>query len=196
MYKQFFNFIDVPFKKDISVDDFYMSSNLKETISRFEFLKQHRGFMLLTGESGTAKLPLYDISLKQLTNHIFTPFTCNSLPYQPLNSIVSSILLSAVVIFIKNRICLHQFNILYLIFPLIKNGYLLLFWTRHNFWKIKYFTKYNYSLILTLILLTLLSLLLLVKNISIIYLKDLLTRHCSIELISFLISRFSLNPKL
>jgi len=55
MYKQFFNFIDVPFKKDISVDDFYMSSNLKETISRFEFLKQHRGFMLLTGESGSGK---------------------------------------------------------------------------------------------------------------------------------------------
>ena len=73
MYKQFFNFTDTPFKKDIPITDFYMSANLKEAISRFDFLKQHKGIMLFTGDSGTGKTAAIRYLIESTNNIYFFP---------------------------------------------------------------------------------------------------------------------------
>ncbi|MEW6009623.1 MAG: AAA family ATPase [Candidatus Omnitrophota bacterium] len=55
MIKTFFKFKNIPFAKDIPTKQIFLSNSLKELLSRFDYLKQHRGLMLLTGQPGVGK---------------------------------------------------------------------------------------------------------------------------------------------
>lgn len=44
-----------PFDKSIKPDQLFVSTAVKELLSRLDYLKQHRGLMLITGQPGTGK---------------------------------------------------------------------------------------------------------------------------------------------
>ncbi|MCI0443141.1 AAA family ATPase [bacterium] len=51
----FYNFKKMPFEKDLAPTDMYVSAPLKELRSRLDYMKNHRGLMLLTGSPGVGK---------------------------------------------------------------------------------------------------------------------------------------------
>ena len=53
--ENFYNFKKLPFGKDIAPADLYVSPALKELRSRLDYMKNHRGLMLLTGSPGVGK---------------------------------------------------------------------------------------------------------------------------------------------
>jgi type II secretory pathway predicted ATPase ExeA len=55
MYKAFFGLTDNPFRKDIPVDDLFLSQDHREFVSRMEYFKTVRGFAVVYGEPGTGK---------------------------------------------------------------------------------------------------------------------------------------------
>jgi type II secretory pathway predicted ATPase ExeA len=55
MINLFYNFKTAPFKKDIKGEDIFISAAGRELFQRFEYMKQKRGIMLLTGMPGTGK---------------------------------------------------------------------------------------------------------------------------------------------
>lgn len=55
MIRPFYNLKTLPFQKDINVSELYKSSSFKECSSRLEYVKENRGFMMLTGAPGTGK---------------------------------------------------------------------------------------------------------------------------------------------
>lgn len=55
MYEQFYGMSYNPFKKDIKEKDAYVSRDLKEMISRLEYLNNIRGIALFTAEPGRGK---------------------------------------------------------------------------------------------------------------------------------------------
>ncbi|MEI7590669.1 MAG: AAA family ATPase [Deltaproteobacteria bacterium] len=58
MIRAYFNFKVLPFQKNTIPDQLYQSQSFKEGLKRLEYLKQNRGIMLLTGNSGVGKSTL------------------------------------------------------------------------------------------------------------------------------------------
>ncbi|MDI6792454.1 MAG: ATP-binding protein [bacterium] len=51
----YYGLTGIPFDKSIKSDQIFLSAPAKELGSRLEYMKQHRGLMLITGEPGTGK---------------------------------------------------------------------------------------------------------------------------------------------
>jgi general secretion pathway protein A len=55
MIEAYYSLTRLPFRKDISLRDIFVSDSSRELSRRLEHMKQTRGFMLLTGAPGTGK---------------------------------------------------------------------------------------------------------------------------------------------
>jgi general secretion pathway protein A len=77
MIEAYFGLNKQPFTKDLRVDDFYNSFDLREASARLEYIKRYRGVMLLTGEPGAGKTALIrkfaDSLNPQSFTHCYTP---------------------------------------------------------------------------------------------------------------------------
>lgn len=62
----YFGFKKIPFSKEIAVKDFFMTYDQKEALARLNYVKQHRGIFLLTGEPGGGKTTI----LRQFVNSL------------------------------------------------------------------------------------------------------------------------------
>jgi general secretion pathway protein A len=58
MIRSLFNLKKLPFQKDIPVDSLFESKSFKEASLRLDYIKENRGFMLITGEPGAGKSTL------------------------------------------------------------------------------------------------------------------------------------------
>lgn len=81
MIKPFFGLKAEPFGKDIEVKDIFLSEAFKELFSRFEYMKEHRGLMLLTGEPGTGKTLSIRSFVESLNTNLYLPI------YIPLSTV-------------------------------------------------------------------------------------------------------------
>jgi len=73
MYQQFFGLTDEPFKKDIKTSDLFLSSSLKELTKRFEYMKEHRGLMVVYGQPGVGKTTAMRYLIDSLNTKAFFP---------------------------------------------------------------------------------------------------------------------------
>lgn len=55
MIKAYYRLKNMPFQKDINPKDIFVSDSSKELSQRLEYMKQTRGFMLITGTPGSGK---------------------------------------------------------------------------------------------------------------------------------------------
>lgn len=69
------------FDKSIRPDELFLGAAAKEMLSRLEYMKQHRGLMLITGEPGTGKTALLRRFLHDLPTMYFSTF------YIPLSTV-------------------------------------------------------------------------------------------------------------
>jgi type II secretory pathway predicted ATPase ExeA len=73
MYKTYYGFSGTPFSKDVKPAELFTYGHFKELASRFEYIKQHRGIMLLTGDPGTGKTTAIRYFLSSLNEGLFFP---------------------------------------------------------------------------------------------------------------------------
>jgi type II secretory pathway predicted ATPase ExeA len=73
MYEQFFGMTGTPFAKDIKVSDMYQSSSFNELLKRFEYIKEYRGIMALSGDPGMGKTSAIRFFMDSLNNQSFFP---------------------------------------------------------------------------------------------------------------------------
>lgn len=71
MIKPLFGFKTNPFAKDIDSKNIFMSASMKELFSRFDYLQQTRGLMLLTGEPGVGKTMAVRAFIEQLNPSLY-----------------------------------------------------------------------------------------------------------------------------
>lgn len=71
MYKVFFGLTFDPFTKEVGSKNFFKSHQFNQALSRLEFLKQHKGFGLITGEPGTGKSSLLRYFKESLNPNLF-----------------------------------------------------------------------------------------------------------------------------
>ncbi|MTI67934.1 MAG: AAA family ATPase [Firmicutes bacterium] len=71
MYKTYYGLKMDPFIKDVNIKNHYTSKDFKEAISRLEFLKNTKGFGLLTGEPGVGKSFLLRYFINSLNTNLF-----------------------------------------------------------------------------------------------------------------------------
>jgi general secretion pathway protein A len=81
MIEAYFNLKKTPFSKDIDPGDIFPSECTKELLQRLEYMKQHRGIMLLTGEPGTGKTLHLRTFIYNLNENLYKYF------YLPLSTI-------------------------------------------------------------------------------------------------------------
>lgn len=81
MINSFYNLKKFPFQKDIKPKDVFRSPAIHELYSRLDFIKQNRGFMLITGNPGTGKSLHIRCFLESLNPNLFKPI------YIPLSTI-------------------------------------------------------------------------------------------------------------
>jgi len=81
MIEVYFNLKKTPFSKNIAPRDIFPSECTKELLQRFEYMKQHRGIMLLTGEPGTGKTLHLRTFVKSLNENLYKTF------YLPLSTV-------------------------------------------------------------------------------------------------------------
>jgi type II secretory pathway predicted ATPase ExeA len=81
MYEQFFGMTGTPFAKDIKISDMYQSASFKELLKRFEYIKEYRGIMTLSGEPGMGKTTAIRFFMDSLNNQSFFPV------YMPLATV-------------------------------------------------------------------------------------------------------------
>lgn len=81
MIKAFFNLQAEPFSKEIKTREIFPSDSFKELAGRLEYLKNHRGLMLVTGEPGTGKT----ISLRSFVENLSA--NLYSVVYLPLSTV-------------------------------------------------------------------------------------------------------------
>ena len=81
MYRQFFGFTDDVFSKSISVEDMFKTDSFRELNKRFDYMKKHRGIMLLTGDAGTGKTAALRNFISNLSVKSFCPI------YLPLSTV-------------------------------------------------------------------------------------------------------------
>lgn len=71
MILPFYNFNTDPFVKDIDTNKIFHSNSAKELLQRFEYIKQHRGIMLITGQPGVGKTLMTRVFFDSLNNNLF-----------------------------------------------------------------------------------------------------------------------------
>lgn len=104
MFRTFYGLTFDPFNKDVINKNFYKSYQFSQALSRLEFLKQNKGFGLITGEPGTGKSSLLRyfkeslnpnlykcvyIPLSTLTVMDFYRALCDGLGVEPANKKVA-----------------------------------------------------------------------------------------------------------
>jgi len=81
MIKAFYNFKTLPFQKDITTNNIFLSSSSCELFSRLEYMKEKRGLMLLTGMPGTGKTLHLRTFVEKLNPNLYQYF------YLPLSTV-------------------------------------------------------------------------------------------------------------
>lgn len=71
MYKSYFGFTYDPFSKEVENKNFYKSYQFNQALSRLDFLKQNKGFGLITGEPGAGKSSLLRYFKENLNPNLF-----------------------------------------------------------------------------------------------------------------------------
>lgn len=71
MFKAFYGLTFDPFTKEVESKNFYKSYQFKQGLSRLDFLKQNKGFGLITGEPGTGKSSLLRYFKESLNPNLF-----------------------------------------------------------------------------------------------------------------------------
>ena len=74
MLEAFWGLSGKPFDKSIKPDQLFMSNAVKELLSRLDYLKQHRGLMLITGQPGTGKTTVLRTFISQLSELSYKSF--------------------------------------------------------------------------------------------------------------------------
>lgn len=80
MYKSFYAMSTNPFLKDESINYKYESNDFKETINRFNFLKEVKGIGLFIGESGLGKTYAVRYFINNLNKDLFKIIYINPSP--------------------------------------------------------------------------------------------------------------------
>ena len=73
MIQAFFGFKKYPFAKDIDSKKIFSSQSMKELFARFEYMKQTRGLMLLTGQPGAGKTLAIRTFIEDLNPNLYYP---------------------------------------------------------------------------------------------------------------------------
>jgi type II secretory pathway predicted ATPase ExeA len=73
MYKAYYGLSSSCFAKDINSNQLFLYDCLKELESRLDYMKKHRGIMLLTGEPGTGKTTALRRFVDNLNKELFFP---------------------------------------------------------------------------------------------------------------------------
>ena len=73
MYKAFYGLSSDPFLKSIETKDHFKFQDFNDALSRLEFLKNTRGFGLITGEPGVGKSFLLRYFVDSLNTNLFKP---------------------------------------------------------------------------------------------------------------------------
>jgi type II secretory pathway predicted ATPase ExeA len=81
MYKTYYGFSGNPFSKGVKTQDLFMHGHFKELSGRFDYMKQYRGIMLLTGDPGTGKTTSLRYFISSLQDQLFYPV------YLPLSTV-------------------------------------------------------------------------------------------------------------
>jgi type II secretory pathway predicted ATPase ExeA len=81
MYKTYYGFSGNPFAKGVKASELFMYDHFKELAGRFEYMKQNRGIMLLTGDPGTGKTTSLRYFISTLQDGLFYPI------YLPLSTV-------------------------------------------------------------------------------------------------------------
>ncbi|MGL5718648.1 MAG: ExeA family protein, partial [Paraclostridium sp.] len=71
MYKAYFGFTSDPFSKEVENKNFYKSYQFNQALNRLDFLKQNKGFGLITGEPGAGKSSLLRYFKENLNPNLF-----------------------------------------------------------------------------------------------------------------------------
>jgi type II secretory pathway predicted ATPase ExeA len=83
MFISYYSLKGAPFEKSIKREHMFCSSSLKEFSSRMEYMKQYRGILLLTGESGVGKTTALRSFVEDLKGEFYKPV------YLPLATVSS-----------------------------------------------------------------------------------------------------------
>ena len=73
MFKSFYGLTSDPFLKSIETKEHFKSKDFNEALSRLEFLKNAKGFGLITGEPGVGKSFLLRYFVNSLNPNLFKP---------------------------------------------------------------------------------------------------------------------------
>ena len=73
MFKSFYGLTSDPFLKSIETKEHFKSKDFNEALSRLEFLKNTKGFGLITGEPGVGKSFLLRYFVNSLNTNLFKP---------------------------------------------------------------------------------------------------------------------------
>jgi len=74
MLEAFWGLAGQPFDKSIKPEQLFMSTAVKELLSRLDYLKQHRGLMLITGQPGTGKTTVLRAFVNNLSELSYQSF--------------------------------------------------------------------------------------------------------------------------
>ena len=74
MLQAYWNLTGTPFDKSIKTDQLFMSQGIKELLSRLQYMKQHRGIMLISGQPGTGKTTALRAFVNELSELSFQSF--------------------------------------------------------------------------------------------------------------------------
>lgn len=81
MYKTYYGFSSSPFSKGVKLSELFLHGHFKELAGRFDYMKQNRGIMLLTGDPGTGKTTAIRYFISTLQEGLFYPV------YLPLSTV-------------------------------------------------------------------------------------------------------------
>ncbi len=81
MLEAFWGLSGKPFDKSIKPDQLFMSTAVKELISRLDYMKQQRGIMLISGQPGTGKTTVLRAFVNDLSQLSYKSF------YVPLSTV-------------------------------------------------------------------------------------------------------------
>lgn len=94
MIEAYFGFKRLPFAKEIKPDQLFESYDTREAKARLNYIRQHRGIFLLTGEPGSGKTSLLRHFVSTLNsqthNYYYTPHATVSRAelYRQINSLL------------------------------------------------------------------------------------------------------------
>jgi general secretion pathway protein A len=81
MLEAYWNLSGLPFSKSLHHDQLFISQSVKELQSRLNYMKNHRGIFLLTGQPGTGKTTALRAFVQQLSDLTYQSF------YVPLSTV-------------------------------------------------------------------------------------------------------------